>query len=99
MKAQVLLEERVKRWVAAGLIDESAGARILAHESQQERKSTLQWPVFLALAFGAMLLAAGATLFVAAHWSQLSPGARFSLVLLLVAIFHAGGALAASRFA
>jgi uncharacterized membrane protein len=99
MKTQVLLEQRVKRWVAAGLIDESAGARILAYESQQERKSTLQWPVFLALAFGAILVAAGATLFVAAHWSVLSPGVRFSLVLLLVTIFHAAGALAAPRFA
>ena len=99
MKAQAQLQEQVKRWVEAGLIDGEAGARILEHESHQERKSTLQWPVFLALGFGGILLAAGVTLFVAAHWSELSPGARFSLVVLMVAIFHSGGALSAGRFA
>jgi uncharacterized membrane protein len=98
MKAQAQLEEQVKRWVTAGLIDEGAAGRILAHEGQQERKGALQWPVFLALTFGGILLAAGATLFVAAHWSELSPGARFSLVVLMVAIFHVGGALSAGRF-
>ena len=52
MKAQAQLEEQVKRWVASGLIDEAAGQRILAHESHQKRKSSLQWPVFLALKKG-----------------------------------------------
>ena len=41
MKAEAQLEEQVKRWVAAGLIEEAAGQRILAHESHQERKSSL----------------------------------------------------------
>jgi predicted membrane protein DUF2157 len=98
MKARAQLEEQVKRWMAAGLIDEGLAERILAHESLQERRSTLHWPVFLALTFGGILLAAGATLFVAAHWSKLSPAARFSLVLLMVAVFQAGGVLATGRF-
>src|SRR6516162_1718162 len=98
MKARAELEGQVERWVAAGLIDGEARARILAYEQKQERHGTLQWPVFLALAFGGILLAAGATLFVAAHWGQLSPGTRFALVLLMVSVFHAGGALAAGRF-
>lgn len=37
-------------------------------------------------------------LFVAAHWDELSPSGRFSLVLLLVSVFHVAGALTASRF-
>jgi uncharacterized membrane protein len=37
-------------------------------------------------------------LFVAAHWDDLSPTGRFSLVLLMVAVFHVAGAFAHSRF-
>jgi len=37
-------------------------------------------------------------LFVSAHWDQLGPGERITLVLLMVAVFHAGGAAAAGRF-
>src|SRR5215475_5261251 len=98
MKARAQLEEKVERWVAAGLIDGETRARILAYEQKQERHGTLQWPVFLALAFGGILLAAGVTLFVATHWAELSPSARFALVLLMVAVFHAGGVLTAGRF-
>jgi uncharacterized membrane protein len=43
-------------------------------------------------------VAAGITLFVAAHWAELSPATRFTMVLLMVAIFHAGGSAAAERF-
>jgi uncharacterized membrane protein len=39
------------------------------------------------------------SLFVAAHWDEMSPAQRFSLLLSMVAVFHAGGALAAPRFA
>ena len=46
-----------------------------------------------------MSLCAGVLLFVAAHWDELSPSGRFSLVLALVAVFHVAGAFAASRFA
>jgi len=31
-------------------------------------------------------------LFVSAHWDQMSPGARFALVMAMVAVFHLGGA-------
>lgn len=92
------LEARVQRWIQSGLIDAPAGARIIAFEGTQERHATLRWPVFLAMVFGGILLAAGVTLFVAAHWSELSPAVRFSLVLLMTAIFHTGGALLAVRF-
>ena len=52
----------------------------------------------LAISLGGLLLGAGVLLFVAAHWDMLSPGARFGLVLLLVAIFHVAGAFTAERF-
>jgi uncharacterized membrane protein len=51
----------------------------------------------LALGFGGILLATGVLLFVAAHWDGMSPAARFSLVLLLVAAFHAGAAVSSTR--
>jgi uncharacterized membrane protein len=92
------LEARVQRWTEAGLIDAQAAARILDFEAGQERRATLRWPVFLALVFGGILLAAGVTLFVAAHWDELSPAMRFSLVLLLVGLFHVGGAILSGRF-
>jgi hypothetical protein len=54
--------------------------------------------VLLAMIFGGILSAAGVTLFVAAHWSELSPTIRFSLMILVTGVFHIGGALLADRF-
>ena len=98
MKQRTQLEARVQRWTEAGLIDAQACARILAFEAGQERRATLRWPVFLAMVFGGILVAAGVTLFVAAHWSDLSPAIRFSLMLLMTGLFHIGGAVLAYRF-
>ncbi len=72
--------------------------RIIAFEAGEDRHATLRWPVVLAMAFGGILLAAGITLFVAAHWNELSPAMRFTLVLLMVAVFHGAGAVFAPRF-
>ena len=98
MNQRSQLEARVQRWTEAGLIDAQAGARILAFEAGQERRTTLRWPVILAMVFGGILVAAGVTLFVAAHWSELSPTVRFSVVLFMVGLFHVGGAVLANRF-
>jgi uncharacterized membrane protein len=98
VKERTQLETRIHRWVDAGLIDAQTGERIRAFESGEERKATLRWPVFLAMAFGGILFAAGTTLFVAAHWAEMSPGLRFSVVLLMVAILHGGGASVSERF-
>jgi uncharacterized membrane protein len=87
------LEKPVQRWTEARVIDAEAGAGILAFESGQERRATLRWPVILAMVFGGILLAAGVTLFVAAHWIELSPAVRFLLLIVMVGVFHAGGAL------
>jgi uncharacterized membrane protein len=88
----------LERWISAGLLDSAAADRIRAWESRQSRSQGLRWPAWVALAFGGMLLGAGVLLFVSAHWDQLAPGQRMTLVLLMVAAFHAGGAAAAGRF-
>jgi uncharacterized membrane protein len=91
------LESQLTRWQTAGLIDPATAARIRDHEAAfhagQKKPAGLQWQSIVALIFGAMLLAAGVILFVNAHWDQISPAARFALVLGMVAVFHLAGAL------
>jgi hypothetical protein len=91
-------EAGLTRWTGAGLIDETTAARIRAFEQEHTRSSGLRWPVWLAVAFGALMTGAGVLLFVAANWDSLSPASRFSLVVALVAAFHVGGTAFADRF-
>lgn len=86
------------RWTDAGLIDAATADRIRAFEHDRAQSAGLRWPIVIALAFGGLMLGGGVLLFVAAHWDALSPRQRFGLVMLLVAGFHAGGALTADRF-
>lgn len=88
----------LERWESAGLLDGEAAERIRSFESQQEKSQGLRWPTLLAIVLGAVLLGAGVLLFVSAHWDELGPSFRFFLVLLTVALFHVGGALAGARF-
>ncbi len=92
------LEKKLERWLAAGVIDAGTASRIRSYEESQGPSEPLRWPVLLALALGGLLLCAGVLLFVAAHWDELSPAWRFTLVLLLVAAFPVAGALTAERF-
>ena len=78
-----VLNKRLNRWISAGVMDENTGARIRAFEESERSKEGLRWPVLLALGLGAVLLCAGVLLFVAAHWDELSPSWRFTLVLLV----------------
>jgi uncharacterized membrane protein len=89
---------QLTRWIDAGLIDESTAARIRTFELEHTDSSRLRWPILIALAFGAITIAAGTLLFVSAHWDSLSPSARFAVVLALVAVFHIGGVLTGERF-
>jgi hypothetical protein len=91
-------ERYLERWTTAGLIEPSMAERVRAYEAGQEKTQGLRWPVALAISLGGLLLGAGVLLFVAAHWDTLSPGERFGLVLLLVALFHVAGAFTAERF-
>jgi uncharacterized membrane protein len=91
-------QSALDRWSSAGLVDAATAARIRDFEASQEQPKHLRWPILIAVAFGALLLAAGVLLFVSAHWDDLSPSGRFSLVLTLVAIFHIAGAVFSERF-
>lgn len=92
-------ESILERWASAGLVDAAAQARIRTFESERAEPKQLRWPIWIAIAFGALMLAAGVLLFVSAHWDDLSPAGRFSLVLALVAVFHVAGAIFSGRFA
>lgn len=92
------VEKLLDRWLAAGIVDIAIAERIRAFEQSQASSERLRWPVLLALALGGVMLCAGIFLFVSAHWDELSPSWRFSLVLLLVTAFPVAGVIAAERF-
>src|SRR5579859_3175644 len=85
------IEPLLKRWQSAGVLDAGAVARIRAWEAEQEGPSGLAWQGIVALILGGILLATGVVLFVSAHWEDLGPGARFALVISMVAVCHLGG--------
>jgi uncharacterized membrane protein len=91
-------ETPLERWTSAGLIDRATAVRIRELEETRMPAQGLRWPVLVALGFGTILLAAGILLFVSAHWDQLSPAERMTVVVLMIAVLHTGGALAAGRF-
>jgi uncharacterized membrane protein len=80
-------EKDLERWVDARLIDPRTADRIRAFE-RDSGKGRLRWPAVLAISFGALMLCAGILLFVAAHWDEMAPWQRISLVLAMVAGFH-----------
>ena len=92
------IEELLSRWREAGVLDAATADRIREYELSRPPSGKLRWPVRVALAFGGIMVGAGVLLFVASHWESLSPASRFSLVLLMVAVFHVGGALVEDRF-
>jgi uncharacterized membrane protein len=91
-------EPHLDRWTDAGLIDAMAADRIRSWEAARIPTTGFRWPTLVALGFGGVLIGAGVLLFVSAHWDTLSPGERTALVVSLIAVFHAGGALAAQSF-
>ena len=92
------LQNKLDRWVAAGVLDLETAGKIRAFEAARGPGERLRWPAMLAVALGGVLLGAAILLFVAAHWDEIAPGTRFTLVLLMVAIFPVAGALAAEKF-
>lgn len=98
MKQTSSIESKLKRWRAAGIIGAATSERIAQFEAAHERRSGLNWPVFIALLLGGILVVAGVMLVVAAHRAELSPSARFALVLSMVAAFHLAGEFSVERF-
>ncbi|HKD84520.1 MAG TPA: DUF2157 domain-containing protein [Terriglobales bacterium] len=92
------IDDELERWVGAGVIDAPTADRIRVFEKSREQPSGLRWQVLLALIFGALLLAAGVSLFVAAHWDELSPAARFSLVMATLIVLHGAGLWVRPKF-
>ncbi|MGA2908549.1 MAG: DUF2157 domain-containing protein [Terracidiphilus sp.] len=94
------IESLLTRWQSNGVLDAATAARIRAHESQSASKDSpgLKWQGITALILGAILLACGVVLFISAHWDQLGPAARFTLVCAMVAVFHIAGGFARPRF-
>jgi len=91
-------QSALDRWISAGLVDAATAERVREFESSRDQPKHLRWPTLIAIAFGALMLAAGVLLLVSAHWDDMSPAQRFSLVLVMVAIFHVGGAIFSDRF-
>lgn len=87
-------QSALRRWLDAGLVDTATARRIQAWEESRGSVARHGRLALIVFSFGGLLLTAGILLFVAAHWDALSPGARFALVLALVAVLHAGGAIA-----
>ena len=88
------IDTLLTRWQTAGVLDAEAAGRIRAFEAEQTRPSGLRWQGMVALILGAILLACGVVLFVSSHWDELGPGARYALVMGMVAVFHLGGSWA-----
>jgi uncharacterized membrane protein len=89
-------EKTLERWVGAHLIDAPSAERIRQFEKENTRGG-LRWPALLAIGFGVLMLSAGVLLFVAAHWDDLSPGQRYSLILALVTVFPVAGSLLGTK--
>jgi len=67
-------------------------------ERQVQVAGVVKWQGITALILGAILLACGVVLFISAHWNELGPGARYTLVIAMVAVFHIAGGLARPSF-
>lgn len=79
--------------VADGVIDVPTADRIRA--AQLRHTPARRWPATLAIALGGVVLAAGLLLFVASHWDTMSTGARFALIVGVLAALHLAAVQAA----
>ena len=98
------LSDQLRRWLQAELIDADVAEAIQRWEDSQLNQSKhssvrhLTVPIRLTILLGSLLLAAGLLLFVSAHWDQMPPLWRVSLLLFIVIALHAGGAWFSERF-
>ena len=98
------LRDQLRRWLQAELIDADVAEAIQRWEDSQLNQSQhssvrhLAVPIRLSILLGSLLLAAGLLLFVSAHWDQMPPLWRVSMLLFIVIALHAGGAWFSERF-
>lgn len=98
------LSDQLRRWLQAELIDADMAEAIQRWEDSQLNQSKhssvrhLTVPIRLTILLGSLLLAAGLLLFVSAHWDQMPPLWRVSLLLFIVIALHACGAWFSERF-
>src|SRR5512136_1910651 len=92
------IESLLKRWQSAGFLNAATADRIRAYKAEQDRPAGMAWQGRVALILGGILLASGVALFVSAHWDELGPAWRYTIVMLLVAVFHIAGASARQRY-
>lgn len=104
MDRSKVLNDQLRRWLQAGLLDADAVEAIQRWEASQlnqsEESSARPWaiPIRVSILLGSLLLAAGLLLFVSTHWDVMPPVWRVSLILLIVIALHAGGAWFSERF-
>ncbi|GAC1650832.1 MAG: hypothetical protein NVS4B3_10250 [Gemmatimonadaceae bacterium] len=90
-------ESLLARWLRAGLMDDAAAARIRAYErGVADDVHSTRWSRLVA-ALGVCFLSAGIFLFVSAHWDEISPTARMTLVVGVIVLVHAAGAALVRR--
>ncbi|MGH2771558.1 MAG: DUF2157 domain-containing protein [Actinomycetota bacterium] len=87
-------ESSLARWASAGLVDDETARSIREWEARHGDTEGRNRFGIIAFGLGGLLLVAGVLLFVASNWQELSPGARFVVLIATVAAFHAGGAFA-----
>jgi hypothetical protein len=89
---------RIRAHEAQTATKDNPGLTFRGPQRQVHVAGVVKWQGVTALILGAILLACGVVLFVSAHWDQLSPAARFSLVCVMVAVFHIAGGFARPKF-
>ena len=92
------IETLLTRWQSSGVLDAAIADRIRTWESEQQHPAGIRWQGIVALILGAFLLASGVVLFVSAHWDEFGPGARLTIILTMVALFHLAGAYTRASF-
>lgn len=87
------LESKLEAWVAAGLIDADAAARIRTHEEANDRPYVL-WAI---VGLGLFALALGLALIVAANWDVIADWLKLGVHLALTAAAAAAVWVGAAR--
>jgi uncharacterized membrane protein len=95
---QIELEASLDRWTQAALLNSEQAARIREFEVARAPRRAARLPILIGLALGGIMLAAGVLLFVAAHWNDLSPAQRMTLLVCAVVGSHLAAAFCADRF-